>query len=185
MSERIKHWIPILPAVVLFCLAAWLVSLPNARLPFSGGILEKERSGIAASRAELEKLRKENRQLKEELFPLERMRNSALSLPPEKVRPALMERLERAAMESGMTIRSISDVQENPIASRVAAYTLNISAGCTINELEALLKSFSGDRPRLYWKSLRVRPSSPGTPELLQLDGQLSVLNFREEEDAS
>lgn len=162
-----------------------MLCVPDAPLPFTGGILEKERSRIAECRAELETLRRENRNFRAELFPLERMQRSALSLPRESVRPALMERLERAAAESGMTIRSISDVQENPIASGVAAYTLNISAGCTVIELEALLKSFSDGRPRLYWKSLRIRPSSPGTPELLQLDGQLSVLNFREGEDAS
>jgi len=185
LSERIRHWVPILPAAALLSLAGWMACFPNARLPFTGGVLEKERRGIAQAGAELEKLRRENRALREELLPLERMRKSALSLPREKVRPALVERLERAAAESGMTIRSISDVQENPIAPGVAAYTFNISAGCTINELEALLKSLSGGTPRFYWKSLRIRPPSPGTPEQLQLDGQLSVLNFREEGEAS
>lgn len=183
MTDRLKNLIPVIPAAALLGVAAWLFCVPASPLPFTAGTLAKERTGIETRRTELEKLRTENRRLRNELRPLERMRASALSLPPEKVRFALVERMERAAAESGMAFRSMSDVQTVPVAKGVESYLLTVSSGCTITELEALLKNATGGKPRLYWKSLRLRPSSPGTPELLQLDGQLAALNFLPEKD--
>lgn len=178
MNDRLKNLLPALPGAALLGLAGWLLCAPAAPLPFTARVLERERAGIAGLRAEREKLRAENRKLRQELLPLERMRSTAWSLPSEQVRVALAERLERAAAESGMTLRSMSDVQAAPAAKGIEAHTLNLSAGCTIAELEALLRNLSNGKPGFYWRSLRIRPSSPGTPELLQLDGQLAVLNF-------
>ena len=152
--------------------------MPNASLPFTRHILDREQTRNSSLQTKWEKIRIKNRNLQKELIPLCEMRRYGLTVPAGQVPRILNERMSNTAMESGASIRSMSDIQRNPIADGIAAYTLNISAECRIGELEILLKSFSEKKPRLYWKSLRIRPSSPRKPELLSVEGQLSVLNF-------
>ena len=55
-------------------------------------------------------------------------------------------------------------------------YEVNFSAEATLKELLALMTDFEKQLPRIYWRSLTIRPNMNRDVDLLNISGTITLL---------
>ena len=167
--QKLNLYWPLIPAGGLLLFCGWLLIGSSGRLPFTAKLLERECRRLETLRKNILDLREQNRQLRLETRPMTAIREGALAVDGDTAAVRLREQVERIAAASGITISSLREIQQVPAAEGWIACTLSFSADNSI--------------PRLYWRTLTLRPDNTNTPSKVILDGQLALLNHAEEEE--
>lgn len=88
----------------------------------------------------------------------------------------LRRKIEQAAKNSNMRLKSIREVQTVKITEGLNAYEISIAADCKINELIEFIAKIEQEKPLIYWKSLRITPDNTRAPNFLMLTATLRIL---------
>ncbi len=176
--QKIKSFWLLIPAAVMTIFSGWLLMGTGGLLPFAGEILKKECRKLNRLQKNILDLREQNRQLRLETRSMKEFRSGALSVSDEIAAEKLREQVERIAAASGITINSLREIQQTPVAEEWNAFSLNFSADCAIANLQDFLSGVDNSMPRLYWRSLTLRPDNTNSPSKVILDGQLILLNY-------
>ena len=173
-SHQVRETLPIAltAALVLFALIAlFLPKLPLTELP-----LQRERSAIAETIAAIEETRTANQDAVTQLAPLWEMRATALQEGAANGMVLFRERIEKAAGAAGLQSRNMGNVRQVDLTSDVALFEVSFSADGKTAELVAFLKSLYAEKPRLYWRTIAIKPNTTGNT--LNLTGTLCVLSI-------
>lgn len=181
--QKLNLYWPLIPAGGLLLFCGWLLIGSSGQLPFTVKLLERECRRLETLRKNILDLREQNRQLRLETRPMTAIREGALAVDGDTAAVRLREQVERIAAASGITISSLREIQQVPAAEGWIACTLSFSAECAVADLQEFLAGVDNNIPRLYWRTLTLRPDNTNTPSKVILDGQLALLNHAEEEE--
>ena len=66
----------------------------------------------------------------------------------------------------------------NELCDQVLLYEVSFAADGTTAALVAFLNSLYRERPRLYFRSLTIKPAVPGSADVIAINATLCALNF-------
>ena len=173
-SHQVRETLPIAltAALVLFALIAlFMPKLPLTELP-----LQREREAIANTIAEIESTRTANQEAVTKLAPFWEMCGSAMQESEANGMVLFRERIEKAAGSAGLQSRNMGNVRQVDLTNSVALFEVSFSADGKTAELVAFLKSLYAEKPRLYWRTIAIKPNT--TANTLNLTGTLCVLSI-------
>lgn len=166
----------IVPSTVLFASAVMMFCFPNAKFPGAEYKLSKQKQKISSLATSIEKGILENSRLRQDLSLMPALRRGAISAKQNGVL-VLRERFDSACSKSGITIRTVGDIQKKEEETgELVIYEVNFSAEATLKELLSLMTDFEKRLPRIYWRSLTIRPYINRNVDLLNVSGTIAML---------
>ena len=176
---------PLIRFVLLLCPPLILLVFSLYFMHFSNENLPLARESLAAKKRTIEQLNKRINhtmerisQQKKELTPLSILRTTAFGASPAQAPAVFRERVERAANLSGLKIRSMSDIRQTDLSEKIFLFELNFAADCQLAELVQFMNILYTEKPRVYWKSMTLRPNNHFNVEYLVLNAVISILCF-------
>ena len=147
---------------------------------------------IAATQEEIERVREElqttvaaNKSLADELTPYRTMRESAIRQSEEAGALRFRERIDEAVRDAeGMKIRNTGNIRQIEVADQVLLYEVSFAADGNTKAVVAFLNSLYRKRPRLYFRSLTIKPAVSGSSDAIAVNATLCALNFTVPEKA-
>jgi len=165
-----------LPGMILVAISAWLFCFPNIPFPGSEKKIARQKQKIQSLMSSIDKMLLENRRLRQDVFVMIELRKGAIPMKKDEVF-ILRERFDTAASKSGITIKTVGDIQKREIESdEFVIYEINFSAECNLKEFLALLMDFEKQLPRIYWRNLVLRPNFNSKTDLLNLSGTIALI---------
>lgn len=179
--QKLNLYWPLFLASGLLFFCGWLLFCSSEQLPFTAKLLKRECRRLETLRKNILDLREQNRQLQIETSPMTAIREGALAVDNDTASVRLREQIERIASASGITISSLREIQQTPAAEGWIACTMSFSVECNVVDLQEFLLGIDNNIPRLYWRTLTLRPNNTNAPSKVILDGQIALLNCTEE----
>ena len=175
--NNLKSLLFLLPGAVLLIAGVWLCSNPALKFPGAEKQLSNQKSKLTRLIDSIDKGTLENQKLSSELKIMPDIRKGAVSLSTDGS-IVLRERLDNAAAKSQILIRTVGDIQKRVIAEEsLMLYEVTFTAECTLKEFITLVSEFENNSPRVYWRSLTLRPNiSHKDNELLILSGTATII---------
>ena len=172
--KRIRLYL--VPGIILLLFSLFLLISPNTSFPGAKQKIEKQKKKISSLISSIEKGNLENFKLQQDLLPMAEIRKGAISTDKNGAL-ILRERFDNACSKSGVTIRTVGDIQKREIeADELVIYEVNFSAEATLKELLALMIDFEKQLPRIYLRSLTIRPNINRNIDLLNISGTITML---------
>ena len=162
--------------LLLVITAVWGVS--GVRIPLTEMRQKRLREDIDRTQARLEETVAANQKLAMDLIPYWTMRESAIQQPADAGTVLFRERIEGAAAAAGMKSRNTGNIRQIEVADKVMLYEVSFAADGTTAAVVAFLKSSYQERPRLYFRTLTIKPAVPGQADVLGISATLCALNF-------
>ena len=166
----------LIPGISLFVISLFVFIKPNTSFPGAEQKIAKQKKRISSLQASIEKGKLENLKLQKDLVPMEKVRKGAIAADKNGAL-ILRERFDNACSKSGVTIRTVGDIQKREIeVDELIIYEVNFSAEATLKELLALMTDFEKQLPRIYWRTLTIRPNINREVDLLNISGTITML---------
>ena len=166
----------LVPGIILLVFSLSLLISPNTSYHGAEQKIEKQKKKIASLITSIEKGNFENLKLQQDLLPMAEIRKGAIAADKNGAL-ILRERFDNACSKSGVTIRTVGDIQKREIeVDELIIYEVNFSAEATLKELLALMTDFEKQLPRIYWRSLTIRPNMNRDVDLLNISGTITLL---------
>ena len=166
----------LIPGISLFVISLFVFIKPNTSFPGAEQKIAKQKKRISSLQASIEKGKLENLKLQKDLVPMEKVRKGAIATDKNGAL-ILRERFDNACSKSGVTIRTVGDIQKREIeVDELVIYEVNFSAEATLKELLSLLTEFEKQLPRIYWRTLTIRPNINREVDLLNISGTITML---------
>lgn len=162
--------------LLLIVTAVW--GIGGFRLPLTKMRIDRTREEINRVREELLTTVADNNALATDLIPYWTMRESAIRQPEETGAVLFRERIEGAAAAAGMKSRNTGNIRQIEVADQVLLYEVSYAADGTTAAVVAFLNSLYRERPRLYFRSLTIKPAVPGSADAIAVNATLCALNF-------
>jgi len=162
--------------LLLVITAVWGVS--GVRIPLTEMRQKRLREDIDRTQIRLEETVAANQKLAMDLIPYWTMRESAIQQPADAGTVLFRERIEGAAAAAGMKSRNTGNIRQIEVADKVMLYEVSFAADGTTAAVVAFLKSLYQERPRLYFRTLTIKPAVPGQADVLGISATLCALNF-------
>ena len=162
--------------LLLVITAIWGVS--GIRIPLTEMRQKRIREDIDRTQAMLEETVAANQKLAMDLIPYWTMRESAIQQPADAGTVLFRERIEGAAAAAGMKSRNTGNIRQIEVADKVMLYEVSFAADGTTEAVVAFLKSLYQERPRLYFRTLTIKPAVPGQADVIGISATLCALNF-------
>ena len=129
----------LVPGIILLVFSLSLLISPNTSFPGAEQKIEKQKKKISSLITSIEKGNLENFKLQQDLLPIAEIRKGAIAADKNGAL-ILRERFDNACSKSGITIRTVGDIQKREIdAKELIIYEVNFSAEATLKELLAFL----------------------------------------------
>ena len=182
--NNFKSLLFLLPGAVLLIAGVWLCSNPALKFPGAEKQLSNQKSKLTRLIDSIDKGKLENQKLSSELKIMPDIRKGAVSLSTDGS-IVLRERLDNAAAKSQILIRTVGDIQKRTIAEdSLILYEVNFTAECTLKEFITLVSEFENHSPRVYWRTLTLRPNnSHKDNDLLILSGTAAIIALEAENE--
>ena len=182
--NNFKSLLFLLPGVVLLIAGVWLCINPALKFPGAEKQLSNQKSKLTRLIDSIDKGTLENQKLSSELKIMPDIRKGAVSLSTDGS-IVLRERLDNAAAKSQILIRTVGDIQKRIIAEdSLILYEVNFTAECTLKEFITLVSEFENHSPRVYWRTLTLRPNiSHKDNDLLILSGTAAIIALEAENE--
>ena len=182
--NNFKSLLFLLPGVVLLIAGVWLCINPALKFPGAEKQLSNQKSKLTRLIDSIDKGTQENQKLSSELKIMPDIRKGAVSLSTDGS-IVLRERLDNAAAKSQILIRTVGDIQKRIIAEdSLILYEVNFTAECTLKEFITLVSEFENHSPRVYWRTLTLRPNiSHKDNDLLILSGTAAIIALEAENE--
>ena len=173
--RRLNDFLPLLVTGALFVFSVWALLQPG--LPLTQMSLDRERRAIDDINAAIRSAVAENRRAAEELSRLWEMRSTAMNQSEPAGMVLFRERVESAATAAGLRSRTSGNVRRVDLVGNALFFEVSFSADGRTAEVVAFLASLVNGKPRVYWRTLNIKPIQ-GAPGLLNITGTLCALNF-------
>ena len=175
--SNLKSLLFLLPGVVLLIAGTLLCINPDLKFPGAEKQLRNKKNNLTRLIDSIDKGKLENRKLSTELKTMREISKGSVSLAADGS-VILRERLDNAAAKSQILTRTVGDIQKRVIAEEsLMLYEVNFTAECTLKEFITLVNEFENNVPRVYWRSLTMRPNiSHKDNELLILSGTVAIV---------
>ena len=172
-----KSLLFLLPGAVLLIAGTLLCIDPALKFPGAEKQLSNQKSKLTRLIDSIDKGTQENQKLSSELKIMPDIRKGAVSLSTDGS-IVLRERLDNAAAKSQILIRTVGDIQKRVIAEEsLMLYEVTFTAECTLKEFITLVSEFENHSPRVYWRTLTLRPNiSHKDNDLLILSGTAVII---------
>ena len=179
-----KSLLFLLPGAVLLIAGVLLCINPALKFPGAEKQLNNQKSKLTRLIDSIDKGTLENQKLSSELKIMPDIRKGAVSLSTDGS-IVLRERLDNAAAKSQILIRTVGDIQKRIIAEdSLILYEVNFTAECTLKEFITLVSEFENHSPRVYWRTLTLRPNiSHKDNDLLILSGTAAIIALEAENE--
>ena len=175
VRRRLNDFLPLLVTGALFVFSVWALLRPG--LPLTQMSLDRERRAIDAIDSAIGTAVAENRRAAEDLSRLWEMRSTAMNQSEPAGMVLFRERVESAATAAGLRSRTSGNVRRVDLVGNAIFFEVSFSADGRTAEVVAFLASLVNDKPRVYWRTLNIKPVQ-GVPGLLNITGTLCALNF-------
>ena len=173
--RRLNDFLPLLVTGALFVFSVWALLQPG--LPLTQMSLDRERRAIDDIDSTIRSAVAENRRAAEDLSRLWEMRSTAMNQSEPAGMVLFRERVESAATAAGLRSRTSGNVRRVDLVGNALFFEVSFSADGRTAEVVAFLASLVNDKPRVYWRTLNIKPVQ-GAPGLLNITGTLCALNF-------
>lgn len=182
--NNLKSLLFLLPGVVLSITGILLCVNPALKFPGAEKQLRNQENKLTRLIESIDQGKQENQKLSTELKTMSDIRKGSVSLAADGS-IVLRERLDNAAAKSRILIRTAGDIQKRVITDEsLRLYEVNFSAECTLKEFIMLAKEFENNVPRVYWRSLTLRPNiSHKDHELLILSATVAIVALEAENE--
>jgi len=178
-----RRLLPVLP--VLFALGFALWALFSSHLPLTQLRLTQLDRELRDTATAINRMVETNAESLSKLSSLLEVRNTAIAEAPEQAAVLFRERIEKAATGAGLRSRTMGVVRRSELIPSVVLLEVNFSADGKTGELVVFLESLYRDRPRLYWKTINIKPNNLAAPEFITISGTLTAVSFAETASAS
>ena len=175
-KQHISMLRPLLPAVIL--LAAGIVMVSSDGLPFSDYMIQNRRREIASAALRIRTAESTNVEAERTLGPLIGIYESAIKTDSESAAGIFRERVLDSVRRSGLRSRTVGAVRTVEVTENIFLYDLIFTADGTTAEAAAFLNELEMGRPRLYWRSITIRPNSQLSPSYVTVSGTITGFDF-------
>ena len=175
-KQHISMLRPLLPAVIL--LAAGIVMVSSDGLPFSDYMIQNRRREIASAALRIRTAESTNMEAERTLGPLIGIYESAIKTDSESAAGIFRERVLDSVRRSGLRSRTVGAVRTVEVTENIFLYDLIFTADGTTAEAAAFLNELEMGRPRLYWRSITIRPNSQLSPSYVTVSGTITGFDF-------
>ncbi len=175
-KQHISMLRPLLPAVIL--LAAGIVMVSSGELPFSDYMIQNRRREIAAAAQRIRAAESTNAAAERSLGPLLGIYETAMKTDSEDAAGIFRERVLDSVRRSGLRSRTVGAVRTVEVTENIFLYDLVFTADGTTAEAAAFLNELEMGRPRLYWRSITIRPNSQLSPSYVTVSGTITGFDF-------
>ena len=175
--NNLKSLLFLLPGVILSIAGILLCVNPALKFPGAEKQLRNQENELIRLIESIGQGKQENQKLSTELKTMSDIRKGSVSLAADGS-IVLREHLDNAAAKSRILIRTAGDIQKRVITDEsLMLYEVNFTAECTLKEFITLIHEFENNVPRVYWRSLTLRPNvSHKNNELLILSGTAAII---------
>lgn len=175
--NHLKPLIFLLPGVILLLAGGVVLFNPEVAFPGAEARLRDEKDKLVRVTESIRKGKLENQHLLDGLKPMTQIRRSAIPITADGSL-FLRERLDGAATKSQISIRTVGDIQKRVVSEdSLILWEVNFTAECTLKEFLSLVREFEDKTPRIYWRTLTLRPNVlPKDRELLILSGTVALI---------
>ena len=174
--QHISMLRPLLPAIVL--LAAGIIMISSDGLPFSDYLIRNRHEAIAAAAMHIRAVESTNAEAERTLAPLIGIYESAMKTDGESAAGIFRERVLNSVQRSGLKSRTVGAVRTVEITENIFLYDLIFTADGTTAEAAAFLNELEMGLPRLYWRSITIRPNSQLAPSYVTVSGTITGFDF-------
>lgn len=182
--RKTLHVILLLALPILILLAATGLWLTRHRpLPLAAGKLHQQKQRIDALQQALTRTVEKSRKLRRELREMPGFLAAVLQQNATAAPGHFREQLEKAAAASGLQLRSASEIRESKLTEQLHLWELSFTATGGTAELVELCRFLSTRSPRLYWRTLSIRPDNPQAPQHLIISASLTMLSTEEKKE--
>ncbi len=180
MNKFLRNLGYILPGLLLAGIGVLLLCRPGLELPFAAGHLAARKQNIRTLEEAIAKAAQENRKLLLDTRQMLSVREmAATGNPPQDPVICFRERLENAGKQAGMLIRAIGDIQRREaVPGELETLEVSFSAEGQIDNFLAFAEELWNHQPRIYWKSLTVKPVIANAAGGLTLNGVAGIFLF-------
>ena len=175
-KQHISMLRPLLPALLL--LAAGIVMVSSDGLPFSDYLIQNRRREIAAAALRIRTAESTNAEAERTLGPLIGIYESAIKTDSESAAGIFRERVLDSVRRSGLRSRTVGAVRTVEVTENIFLYDLIFTADGTTAEAAAFLNELEMGMPRLYWRSITIRPNSQLSPSYVTVSGTITGFDF-------
>ena len=181
--NKTKEIFYLLPGIIFLFIGVMLCVRPDLKFPGAEARLSKQKNKLNRLCESIDKLNHETQALIVEVQAIPDIYKGAISLTTDGS-IVLREFLDNAAAKSQILIRSIGDIQKRIVLEdSLVLYEVNFTAECTLEKFISLIHEIENNNPKLYWRTLTLRPNISKNNEILMLSGNITLISLEAQDE--